>query len=431
MEPVNAALQLVGRVDDRARVDALLHDAATGSSGVLVVTGPPGIGKSTLLDDAVGRAGGFRLARVSGVESEIGFGYAGVHQLVGPFLDHIDKLARPQRDALDAALGRVRHAEFDPFVVALAVLSLLGEAARAQPVLVIVDDAQWLDHDSTTAISFVARRLHAERVAMLLAVRETPGQRVGFERLPRLQLKALSASDARALVASASGGFVDDAVAELIVAAAGGNPLALVELPKALTAEQLRGAALLPDPLPIGPELSSVFTARLSALSPAAQTGLLLVAAEQSGEVPLFRRAASTLALDWDEVATEAEGSGLVTFAPAVTFRHPLVRSGVYYGASAERRRLVHAAVAGALETTDEVDRRAWHLGAAAMEADEQVASALEASAERARRRGSPTLAADYLRRAAELTPSPRRATARLCQRVRVDGFQGAPRRRC
>ena len=237
------------------------------------------------------------------------------------------------------------------FVVALAVLSLLGEAARAQPVLAVVDDAQWLDDESATVIAFVARRLQAESVAMLVAVRETPDHPVGFERLPRLDVDGLSATDARALVASAAGGRLDDAVADHIVAASGGNPLALVELPKALTEEQLRGAVPLPDPLPIGAQLSSVFTARVRALSAAAQTAFLLAAAEQMGDPLVLRRAASTMAgLVWDEAAMEAEASGLVRFAPSVSFRHPLVRSAVYYAATPVQRRLVHAALADALD---------------------------------------------------------------------------------
>ncbi|MGE0510207.1 MAG: AAA family ATPase [Acidimicrobiia bacterium] len=412
----------MGRVDERARIDALLDGAATGSSGVVVVAGPPGIGKSALLDYAVKRAAPFRILRVAGVESEMAFGYAGVHQLVRPILDHIGDLADPQRNALEAALGRVEHAQFDPFVVALAVLSLLGEAARAQPVLAVVDDAQWLDDESATVIAFVARRLQAESVAMLVAVRETPDHRIGFERLPRLHVDGLSAADARALVASAAGGVLADAVADHIVAASGGNPLALVELPKALTEEQLRGAVPLPDPLPIGPHLSTVFTPRLSALTAPAQTALLLAAAEQMGDLLLLRRAASTMAgLAWDEAAMEAEASELVRFEPSVRFRHPLVRSAVYYAAPPAQRRHVHAALAGVLDGADDIDRRAWHLGAGTIEPDEQVARTLEASAERARRRGGLSVAADYLYRAAELTPSPERATARMLEAARAE----------
>ncbi len=360
------AIGIVGRIDERASIDALLDAAVTGSSGAVVVAGPPGIGKSALLDYAVNQATQFRILRVAGVESETAFGYAGVHQLVGPVLDHSGALVDPQRDALDAALGRVEHTPFDPFIVALAVLSLLGEAARVQPVLAVVDDAQWLDDESATVIAFVARRLRAERLAMLVAARATNDHRIEFERLPRLHVDGLSASDARALVASVAGGVLDDVVADHIVAASGGNPLALVELPKALSEEQLRGTAPLPDPLPIGPHLSSVFTARLGALSDDAQTAILLAAVEQKGDPSLIRRAAGTMAgLAWDEAAMEVEASGLVRFEPLVSFRHPLVRSAVYYAASPVQRRRVHAALAAALDSADDVDRLAWHLGAA------------------------------------------------------------------
>ena len=350
LERTGVGIGIVGRIDERARIDALLDGAATGSSGAVVVAGPPGIGKSALLDYAVEQAAPFRILRVAGVESETAFGYAGVHQLVGPILDHAGALADPQRDALDAALGRIEHPRFDPFVVVLAVLSLLGAAARAQPVLAVVDDAQWLDDESATVIAFVARRLQAESVAVLVAIRDTSDRPIEFERLPRLNVDGVSATDARALVTSAAGGVLDDAVADHIVAASAGNPLALLELPKALTAEQLRGAVPLPDPLPIGPHLSNVFTARLRALSGAAKTALLLAAVEQMGDPSLFRRAASTLAgLAWDEAATEAEASGLVKFEPLVSFRHPLVRSAVYYASSPAQRRRVHAALATVL----------------------------------------------------------------------------------
>ncbi|MCU1398885.1 MAG: family ATPase [Acidimicrobiales bacterium] len=425
MESVNPALQLVGHIDERSRIGALLQDAVKGSSGVLVLSGPPGIGKTALLGEAAERAEGFMIVRVTGVESEMGFGYAGVHQFVAPLLSHADGLPGPQRLALDAALGRALHTEFDPFVVALALLSLLGEAARGHPVLVCVDDAHWLDRDSAMAIGFVARRLQAERVAMLVAVREAAEPHIGFDRLPRMQLHALSASDARALVRSTASGIVRGSVADVIVAAAGGNPLALVELPKALTDEQLDGASPLPDPLPLGPGLVSLFTARLSRLGVGAQTALLLVATEQQGQELLFRRAAGALSVDWDQAAAEAEASGLLTRSPVVTFLHPLVRSAVYYGAAAERRRGAHAAIASALASTDDLDRRAWHLAAAVVEADERVAEALEAAAEAARRRGSPSLAANYLRRAAELTPSPARATTRMLEAARAELIAG------
>jgi DNA-binding CsgD family transcriptional regulator len=415
-------LRLIGRVEERARIDTLLDDAATGSSSALVVSGPPGIGKTALLRYAVGRATRFRVLSVVGVESEITFGYAGVHQLVSPLIDHMDVLAAPQRNALDVALGRVEHRDFDPFLVALAVLSLLGEASRTQPLLAVVDDAQWLDGESATVLAFVARRLRAEHVAMLVGTRSTRGQRGGFERLPSLDIDGLSTHDARTLVETATGGSLGDAVAGLIVAASAGNPLALVEIPKALTGEQLLGTVPLPDPLPIGPHLSTVFTERIRALSAEAQTALLLAAAEQMGDMFLFRRAAEALGVSgWDAAATEAESSGLVCFAASATFLHPLVRSAVYYAAAPAQRRLVHDTLANAFEAAGERDRSAWHLGAATTSPDKRVADALGESADRALRRGSPSAAAAYLVRAAELTPSREQATSRLLEAARAE----------
>jgi DNA-binding CsgD family transcriptional regulator len=428
-QPGGQGAQLLGRIDEREHIDMLLDAAATGSSGTVVLSGPAGIGKSVLLDHAVTRAARFRILRMAGIQSETTFGYAGVHQLVGPLLNRVGTLPDPQRHALEAALGRIDDTEFDRFMVALAVMTLLSDLARDQPVLVIVDDAQWLDDESATAIAFVARRLQAERVAMLVAVRDGPDNRAKFERLPRLRLGGLDGRDAHALVARSAGELLDGAVGDQIVAVAGGNPLALAEVPKALTEAQLGGVVALPDPLPIGEHLSNVFTVRARALSAGAQTVLLLAAADQMGDPPLFRRAGSSMTgLEWDEASSEAEASGLVMFTPSVRFRHPLVRSAVYYAADPAQRRLVHAALATALDAAEDADRRAWHLGSATIEPDEQVARALEASAEHAQRRGGSSIAANYLLRAAELTPSQARATARLLEATRAEITAGQVR---
>ena len=371
-------------------------------------TGPAGIGKSALVQYAIDGGSGFRVVRIVGVESEMVFGYAAVHQLVLLLLDCVEGLPEPQRAALDGVLGKAQHDALDPFLVGLAVLSLVAEAARAQPVLVVVDDAQWLDDESAMALSFVGRRLGAERVASLVTMRETPEARVRFEGIRRIELGGLSTPEAHELLAAAAVGPVDEIVANHIVAATDGNPLALVELPTALTVEQLRGTAPLPDPLPIGERLSGLFAARVRALDADARTVLLLASAERLGDPRLLRRAADAVGhLSWDDAVANAEASGLVTFTPTVEFRHPLVRSAVYYSATASDRRRAHTALAEALDAEADADRRAWHLGAAAAGPDEQVARALEASAERARQRGGSSAAAVYLWRAAELTPDP------------------------
>ena len=272
------------------------------------------------------------------------------------------------------------------------------------------------------ALSFVGRRLRAERVAMVVAMRDTPDTSVRFEGLRRLDLVGLGDSEALELLAGSARAPVDPTVATRIVAATRGNPLALVELPAALTVEQLRGAAPLPDPLPIGERLSGLFASRVRALDADARMVLLLAAAERLGDPVLLRRAAETAGeLSWDEAVAKAEASGLVTFAPTVEFRHPLVRSAVYYSATAADRRRAHAALADALDADADADRRAWHLGAAAAGPDERVAQALEASAERARRRGGASAAAAYLWRAAELTPDRERAAERLLEAARAE----------
>ncbi len=413
---------LVGRAAECAIVAGLLDDAARGRGGALELRGAPGIGKSAMVEHAIGLASRFRVLRTTGVESEMAFGYAGVHQLVLPILGHLGVLPAPQLAALEAALGRSPHEALDPFLVGLAVLSLLTEAARAQPCLVVIDDAHWLDDESAVALSFVARRIGSERIAMLVATRETAASRTRFSGVERLDLAGLAAQEAIELLAAVAGPHVDGDVARQIVAAAEGHPLALVELPAVLTREQLRGAEPLPDPLPVGERIPELFARRVRALGPGPRMVLLLAAAERFGDPMLIRRAAeSTGELSWDDAVSDAEATGLITFSPMVRLRHPLVRSVVYYAATTADRRRAHAALAGALGTELDVDRRAWHLGAAASGPDERVAQALEASAERARQRGGSSAAAACLWRAAELTPDRDRATERLLEAARAE----------
>jgi hypothetical protein len=384
--------------------------------------GRPGIGKSALVDYAIGVASEFRVVRIVGVESEMTFGYAAVHQLALHFLDCVDALPEPQRAALDAVLGNTEHNALDPFRVGLAVLTLAEEAARSQPVLVVIDDAQWVDDESAMALSFAGRRLHSERVASLFTMRDTPDAPERFEGIARISLGGLSAHEAHELLASRAGERVNEVVADRIVAATGGNPLALVELPAVLTGEQLRGSSPLPDPLPIGERLSGLFATRVAALDANARMVLLLASAERLGDPTLLRRAAGAFGgLSWDAAVATAESSGLIAFVPKVAFRHPLVRSVVYYSAAASDRRRAHVALAEALDADLDADRRAWHLVAAAADPDEHIARALEVSAERARQRGGASAAALLLWRAAELTPDRERATARLLEAARAE----------
>ncbi len=413
---------LVGRATERATIDALLGDAERGVAGALLLAGPPGIGKSALLQYAIDVASDFRVVRVTGVESEMAFDYAGVHQLVLPLIDCLEQLPDLQRATLDAVLGRSEHDALDPFLVGLAVLSLVAEAARVEPLLAVIDDAQWLDDESVVALSFVGRRLRAERVASLVTMRDSPDTRIRFGGIPTIDVGGLSTNEAHQLLTAAAAGPVDEIVANDIVAATDGNPLVLIELPAALTVEQLRGTAPLPDPFPIGERLAGLFAERARALDADAQMVLLLAAAERLGDPMLLRRAADAIGdLSWGEAAASAESSGLVSFTPNAEFRHPLVRSSIYYSAAANDRRRAHAALAEALDPDADADRRAWHLGAAATEPDEQVARALEASAERARQRGGASAAAFYLWRAAELTPDRHRAAERLLEAARAE----------
>ncbi|HEX5615738.1 MAG TPA: AAA family ATPase [Acidimicrobiia bacterium] len=421
---------LVGRARERAAIGALLEGARDGTSGAVVVAGGIGVGKSSLLRDAIDAASDFRVLRVAGVESEMAFGFAGVHQLVLPFARLVDALAGPQRAALQTVLGTAHGDPPDPYLVGLAVLSLLAGAAAAQPVLVVVDEAQWLDEESLTVVSFVARRLQADRVALVVAIRTTPNSPVAFEGVRRIEVTGLDPDAALELLTAASGGAIARDVADRLVAATDGNPLALVELPDALTADQLRGAAPLPDPLPIGTRLASVFESRLRTLDEDARGLLLLASAERLGDPRLLQRAATAiLHRHWDDAVAAAEKTGLVAFTPGVEFRHPLVRSAVYYSATPAQRRAAHAALAEVLDAESDADRRAWHLGAAAAEPDERIAHELETASERLRRRGGASVAAAYLWRAAELTPDQSRATDRLLEAARTELTAGRNRR--
>ena len=421
---------LIGRAAERAAIDSLLDDARRGNARALVFRGPPGIGKSALVDYAIDAASGFRVVHLVGVESEMGFGYAAIHQVAHILHDCIDALHEPQRGVIDAILGNAEHGALDPFRVGLALLGLVEAAARTQPLLAVIDDAQWVDDESATTLSFVGRRLRAEPVASILSARDVPGALARFEGLRPITLGGLSSEDALRLLTERAEGPVDEAVAARLVVATAGNPLALVELPAVLTPEQLRGTAPLPDPLPLGERLAGVFAPRVRALDAAARTVLLLAAAERFGEPALLRRAADLVGgVRWDDAVADAEASGLVTFAPKVELRHPLVRSAVYYAAAPGDRRRAHAALAAALDGDLDADRRAWHLGAAAAGPDEAVARALEVSAERARVRGGASATAFFLWRAAELTPDPERAVERLLEAARAELVGGRPAR--
>ena len=420
---------LINRDQERHALDQLLDAARAGLSGSIVLRGEPGIGKTALLDYAVGRAGGMQVARLLAVESEMELGFAALHQLLVPFLDRIGELPTPQRDALGSAFGLIAAdtAAPDRFLVGLAVLTLLAAAAAEQPLLVIVDDAQWLDDVSADVLAFVARRVYADGIVLLFAVREPAGTRVPLDGLTDLSLTGLSDRDARALLTTVAGDLLDNSVAARLVAETRGNPLALIELPGELTAGHLSGGVLLPEPVPVGSLLQQRFLRQVQALPADTQALLLLAAADPSGDPALLWRAADGRGLPV-EAAVPAETERLLTLLPRIAFRHPLIRSAIYHGAPATSRAWRPGAGAASDPEADP-DRRAWHLAAASAGRDEEVAAELERCADRASHRGGHAATAAFLARAAELTPDPGRQAARRLTAAQANLVAGAPGR--
>jgi DNA-binding CsgD family transcriptional regulator len=353
-----------------------------------------------------------RVARVAGAESEIDLGFAGLHQLLVPFLDALDRLPAPQRAALQSAFGVTAGPPPDRFLVGLAALTLVNDAAVSRPVLCVVDNAQWLDQASAEVLGFVARRLLADRVGMLFAVQDGEEQAAAFDGLPELPVGGLAEQAAHALLAAAAGGRVDSRVSERIVAETAGNPLGLVEFGGELTAGERSGAVPLTGALRFGGRLEQLYLSRVRALPADAQTLLLVLAAEQLGDPAKIWQAASRLGIgpEADLAAVER----LVTGAPSLQFRHPLMRSIVYHGAPAVARWRVHEALAAVSDPVRDPDRRAWHLAQAASGPDEEVAGQLERSAGRARGRGGWASSAAFLERSAELTQDAARRARRL-----------------
>jgi DNA-binding CsgD family transcriptional regulator/tetratricopeptide (TPR) repeat protein len=401
---------LLGRLAECAVLDGLVDAARAGHSRVLVVRGPAGVGKTALLSYAIDSAAGLRIARVSGVESEMELAFAALQQLCAPMLDLVDQLPDPQRDALSVAFGLRAGEAPDRFLLGLAVRGLLSDAAVQRPLLCVVDDAHWLDGASAQVLGFVARRLAAEPVTLLFAAREPGAELTG---LPELALGGLSDCDARTLLGSVPMARMDERVADQIVAEARGNPLALLELPRALTPAQLTGGFGVLDAPDLTGRMEDTFQRRHEALPADTQQLLLVAAAEPTGEPVLLWRAAGQLGIE-PQAAGAAEASGLVTITDRVAFRHPLVRSAVYRAAPPQARRVVHGALAGATDPRTDPDRHAWHRAEAAQGPDDDVASELERSASRARARGGYAAAAAFLQRSAALTADPERRVSRM-----------------
>ncbi|GAA1759700.1 LuxR family transcriptional regulator [Agromyces humatus] len=389
----------------------MLADAREERGAVLVVRGEAGVGKTALLRYCAEQAGDFQIRRTAGVQSEMQLPFASLHQLCRPLLDHLQAIPHPQRVALSVALGLADGASPDPFLVSLAALSLLSEAATQRPILCLIDDAQWLDSASGQALAFVARRLLADSVAMLFAVRE-PASNRDLTGLPEMNLEGLAEDDARILLQMVIPGRLDPQARDRLLAETHGNPLALLELPRRLNSTQMPGVFGLRDGQELPQRIEEAFLRRLLALPRDARLLLLIAAAEPADDPILLWRAAERLDIPMS-AAEATESEGLLEIDDGVRFRHPLVRSAVYRAATPHDRRAAHLALAEASDPVADPDRRAWHLAAAAIGPDEKVALELERSAGRARARGGLSAAAAFLKRSVTLTKDPTRRAGR------------------
>ena len=429
---------LVGRAVECERLDQLLRAAREGLSGTLVLRGEPGVGKTSLLHYLAASAPDFQVARVGGVESEMELSFAALHQLLRPSLDAASELPPPQRTALRLAFGLQDGAPPDGFLVGLAALGLLAGRAAAQPLLCLVNDAHWLDHESAAALAFLARRLYADSIVMVFAVREPAPRSAPLEGLPELRLAGLDETSAGQLLASAAGPGLDgpglgrpgldETVRQRIVTETRGNPLALIEIGQGLEPGQLTGSSPLPEPLPLGRKLEQRYLQEIRGLPQDTQTLLLAAAADPIGEPDLLWRAGPWLGFT-AAAAAPAEARRLIEIRDRIEFRHPLIRSAVYYGAPLAGRQQVHAALAAATDPAADPDRRAWHLAMAATGLDEAVAAELERAGDRARRRGGWTTAEAFYKRAAMLSASQPARARRMLSAAGAACDGGTPRR--
>jgi len=393
---------LRGRLAEREELDRALGSVRAGESAVLVVRGEAGMGKTTLLGYVAEQASGCRVAQIAGVESELELPFAALHQLCSPMFDLIPTLPDPQQQALHVAFGHSTGAAPDKFVVGLAVLGLLAEAAAKLPLVCVVDDAQWLDEASGKVLGFVARRLVAESVLMVFAIREPTDQQV-LAGMPAITLDGLGPEDAQALLSAAVPGRLDRMVRDRIVAETRGNPLALLELSRSGRAGLMGGFGL---PTSGAGDLQDLYVRRVRAMPETTRTLLLLAAADPTGDATLLWRAAQRLGLG-KEAAAAAEEDGLIEIGARITFRHPLIRSAAYAAGTADDRRAVHLALAAATDPEVDAERRIWHRAVATTAPDEEVAAELEQAAVRVETRGGAAASAAMLQRAVALTPEP------------------------
>ncbi|MGW1521104.1 AAA family ATPase [Streptomyces sp. NPDC002287] len=425
----DARRRLLGRSGELEALERLLREVREGRSRVLVLRGEAGVGKSALLGRLAERAADVQTVYAAGVEAESEFAYSALQRLCAPLLSHLDRLPPVQQEALRVAFGLSAGSAPEMLLVGLAVLGLFAEAAAGAPLVCLVDDAQCLDLMSQRILAFVGRRLDAESVALVFAERTVGGEGgEGLAGLPELLVRGLADADARALLDSALAAPVDARVRDRIVAETGGNPLALLELPRGLSPVELAFGFGRPGAGSLATRVEDGFRRRVEAL-PADTRALLLVAAvEPVGDAPLLWRALRLLGIG-SEAAAPAEAAGLISLGAPVRFRHPLVRSAVWRGADAAALRAAHHALAEATDAGRDPDRRAWHRAHAAVGPDEEVAAALERSADRALARGGRAAAAAFLERAAALTPGPRERARRALAAASAHLSAGVPAR--
>jgi len=419
-----AHLQLLGRMGERQWLTALLRSARDGHGGAVVLRGEAGIGKSALLEDLADQAQTFRICRAVGVESEMELAYAGLQQLCGPVIDRLADLPTLHRSALEKVFGLSTGSPPDRFLIGLAALDLVATAAQTQPLLWLVDDAQWLDRSSIQTLGFAGRRLAGERVVIVIAARAN-SEDADLAELPQMRLEGLNTEDAGKLLDSVVTGPTDPPVRDRIIAETRGNPLALLELPRAWTAAEVVEGLSESDSVPLTGHLERAFAKRLGELPADTQTLLALAAAEPTGDPALLWSAAQQLGLDWS-AAAPAEAAGLIEFGRRVYFRHPLVRAAAYRAAPIQQRLAVHRALAEVTDPVFDADRRAWHRASSTVAHDEGIAVDLEQSAGRAKARGGLSAAAALLERAAALTPDRTRRANRTLAAAKAKRDAGA-----
>jgi DNA-binding CsgD family transcriptional regulator len=400
---------LLDRQAERAAIDRVLGGVREGFSGTLVLRGEPGVGKTTLLRYAIAAATDMRVSSITGVESEISLEFAGLHQLLLPFLPLVEELPLPQQSALRVAFGQEAGPPPERFLVALATLTLISLAAEDQPLLCTVDDAHWLDRESSQALAFVARRLYADRVAIIATSNMLVASSDG-EGLPTLMVDGLPDAEARELLAAVAEGAFTTQTVDRILAETRNNPLALVELGRAYADDETGGPAAPLEPLPLGERLRGHFLRLVSGLPPDARKFTLLAAADPEGDRNHLWRAAAQAGIDPETAAAETAWAGVLEFSgSSFSFRYPLLRSAVYHGARPAHRRFAHRT----LGETDDSELRSWHLAAAAIAPCEELAADLQRTAERAAARGGCATMAALLQRSVELTPEDSRRAER------------------